>query len=173
MMKFATESFEAVERRHDATVEQFLGNAFCELPHIDSLFLFAPNGETVFSSEETNCHTDLPALADSIWQSAQNAVGALKRDKLNYLALQTPGGFIVATRLQPGHILILLGCLEVRLGLLLYEMETLARRLELTLAEGSGAERHFKVDSAQKEQSNMVHGNGTAHEKKIRERSIP
>jgi len=134
MLKGATGSFKVIESGHDVPVEQFLSNVFCELPHVDNLFLFAPTGETVFTSDEANRHADLPALASSVWQCAQNAAGELKRGKLNYLALQTPCGFIVATRLQPGHILILLGRVEVRLGLLLYEMETLARRLELTLA---------------------------------------
>jgi len=114
MLKDATGSFKAIESGHDASVEQFLSNAFCELPHLESLFLFAPTGEVVFAS--------------------QSVAGELKRGKLKYLALQTPSGFIVATRLKPGHILILLGRIDVRLGLVLYEMESLASRLELALA---------------------------------------
>jgi len=134
MLKGTTGSFKAIESGHGAPVEQFLDNVFCELPHIDSLFLFAPTGEMVFSSDEANRHADLPALAGSLWQGAQSIAGELKRGKLNYLALQTPCGFIVATRLKPGHLLILLGRVDVRLGLVLYEMESLASRLELALA---------------------------------------
>ncbi|GEM_PF-4025039 len=133
-MKCVTGSSEAIESRDDTPVEQLLGNVFCELPHIENLFLFAPTGEMVFSSDEANRHADLPALAGSVWQGAQSVASELKRGKLNYLALQTPGGFIVATRLKPGHILILLGRDDVRLGLVLYEMESLASRLELVLA---------------------------------------
>ena len=134
MLKDATGSSKTIESRDNTSVEQFLSKAFCELPHIDSLFLFAPTGEMVFSSDEANRHADLPALVGSIWQGAQSVAGELKRGKLHYLALQTPSGFIVATRLKPGHILILLGRIDVRLGLVLYEMESLASRLELALA---------------------------------------
>lgn len=133
-MKCATGSSKTIESRDDTPLEQLLGNVFCELPHIDSLFLFAPTGEVVFTSDEANRHADLTELVSSAWQGAQSIASELKRGKLNYLALQTPGGFIVATRLKPGHILILLGRVEVRLGLVLYEMESLASRLELALA---------------------------------------
>jgi predicted regulator of Ras-like GTPase activity (Roadblock/LC7/MglB family) len=133
-MKCATGSSKIIDSRDNIAVGQFLDNVFCELPHIDSLFLFAPTGEMVFTSDEANRHAELPALAGSVWQGAQSVAGELKRDKLNYLALQTPSGCIAATRLKPGHILILLGRVDVRLGLVLYEMESLAGRLELVLA---------------------------------------
>jgi predicted regulator of Ras-like GTPase activity (Roadblock/LC7/MglB family) len=134
MTPAATKSPNAVEVSAETSPEQLLENAFCELPHIESLFLLAPGGEVVFASEELARHAELPALVSGLWKLAQRTSDELERGKINYIALQSQSGHIVATRLGQGHILILLGRPDVRLGLIFYDLESLSARLSMVLA---------------------------------------
>jgi predicted regulator of Ras-like GTPase activity (Roadblock/LC7/MglB family) len=112
------------------TPQQFLEIAFCELPHIEGVFLFTPPGEVLAqATDETVNAAGLSALVGNLLQIAQRLAGELERGKLNYIALQYQGGPVVATRLDSGHTLALLGRHEVRLGLVLYDLESLATRL--------------------------------------------
>lgn len=112
------------------TPQQFLENAFCELPHIEGVFLFTPEGEVLAQTTDSTVNAaSFSALVGSLLQSAQFLVGELERGKLNYVALQCQRGPLVAARLDSGHTLVLLGHHDIRLGLVLYDLESLATRL--------------------------------------------
>jgi predicted regulator of Ras-like GTPase activity (Roadblock/LC7/MglB family) len=115
--------------------QQFLETAFCELPHLDGVFLFTPQGEVLAqATDETVNHAGLSALIDNLLQLARRLVGELERGKLNYIALQCQRGPLVATQLELGHTLVLFGRHDVRLGLVLYDLEWLATRLAPALS---------------------------------------
>jgi predicted regulator of Ras-like GTPase activity (Roadblock/LC7/MglB family) len=112
------------------SLQQFLENAFCELPHLDGVFLFTPQGEILArATDETVNDAGLSALIENLLRLGQRLAGELDRGKFNYLALQCQRGPIVATQLDQGHTLVLLGRHDVRLGLVLYDLESLATRL--------------------------------------------
>jgi predicted regulator of Ras-like GTPase activity (Roadblock/LC7/MglB family) len=112
------------------SLQQFLENAFCELPHLDGVFLFTPQGEVLArATDETINDAGLSALIENLLQLGQRLAGELDRGKFNYLALQCQRGPIVATQLDQGHTLVLFGRHDVRLGLVLYDLESLATRL--------------------------------------------
>jgi predicted regulator of Ras-like GTPase activity (Roadblock/LC7/MglB family) len=114
----------------DETPQQFLENAFCELPHIEGVFLFAPKGEVLAQATDESINpASLSALVGNLLEIAQRLADELERGKTNYVALQCQRGPIVATRLDQGHVLVLLGRHDVRLGLVLYDLEWLATRL--------------------------------------------
>jgi len=133
MLQIANPSTPSVAAKAEASPQQFLESAFCELPHIDGLFLIAPTGEVIFTTEEEGRYAGLPELAGSAWKFAQRTSIELERGKINYIAMQSQRGHIVATRLLQGHMLILLGQPDVRLGLVLYDMEWLSAQLSLAL----------------------------------------
>jgi predicted regulator of Ras-like GTPase activity (Roadblock/LC7/MglB family) len=112
------------------TLQQFLENAFCELPHLDGVFLFTPQGESLArATDETVNDAGLSSLMENMLRLGQRLASELQRGKFNYLAMQCQRGPIVATRLDQGHTLVLLGRHDVRLGLVLYDLESLATRL--------------------------------------------
>ncbi len=114
--------------------QQFLEKAFCELPHLDGVFLFAPQGEVLASATDATInHVGLSALTNSLLQLGQRLARELERGKFNYIALQCQRGPIVATRLEQGNTLVLLGRHDVRLGMVLYDLERLATQLSPAL----------------------------------------
>jgi predicted regulator of Ras-like GTPase activity (Roadblock/LC7/MglB family) len=116
------------------SLQQFLENAFCELPHLDGVFLFTPQGEVLArATDEAVNDAGLYALIENLLQQGQRLAGELERGKFNYLALQCQRGPVVATQLDQGHTLVLLGRHDVRLGLVLYDLESLATRLSPAL----------------------------------------
>lgn len=124
------------------SVQQFLENVFCELPHLDGVFLFAPQGGILArATDETVNDAGLSALIENSLQLGQRLASELDRGKFNYLILQCQRGPIVATRLDQGHTLVLLGRHDVRLGLVLYDLESLATRLGPAFSRSGGIEQ--------------------------------
>lgn len=130
MIDSALKSKSTVGLSPGESLQQFLENAFCELPHLDGVFLFTPQGEVLArATDETVNDAGLSAFIENLLQLGQRLASELERGKFNYLAMQCQRGPIVATRLDQGYTLVLLGRHDVRLGMVLYDLESLATRL--------------------------------------------
>lgn len=130
MIDSALKSKSTVGLSPGESLQQFLENAFCELPHLDGVFLFTPQGEVLArATDETVNDAGLSAFIENLLQLGQRLASELERGKFNYLAIQYQRGPIVTTRLDQGYTLVLLGRHDVRLGMVLYDLESLATRL--------------------------------------------
>ncbi|MFY9223510.1 MAG: roadblock/LC7 domain-containing protein [Blastocatellia bacterium] len=110
--------------------QQLLEKACYELPNIDGVFLFDPEGSTFAcaGSQATN-DAAIQALVGGLIQLADRTSGDLGRGALNHIALQGQLGFIVATILDSGYTLVLLGSSDARLGLLLHDLEWIGSKI--------------------------------------------
>ena len=116
------------------TVTEAVERSVYELPSVDGAFLFDPDGSTlVAAGGEAADDAAVQALVNGLLQLAERAATDLGRGALQHLAVQGQLGYVVATTLDSGHSLILLGSHEARLGLLLHDLEWLAVRLAPSL----------------------------------------
>jgi predicted regulator of Ras-like GTPase activity (Roadblock/LC7/MglB family) len=110
--------------------QQLLEKAVYELPNIDGAFLFDPEGATfACAGSEAANEASIQALVNGLIQLADRTTGDLGRGALVHMALQGQLGFVVATILDSGYTLVLLGSSDARLGLLLHDLEWLGAKL--------------------------------------------
>lgn len=116
------------------SLTEAIERAAVELPDVDGAFLFDPEG-TILASAGAEAANDAAVLAltNGVLQLADRATSDLGRGSLRHIAAQGHVGYVVASVLDSGHSLVLLGRKDARLGLLLHDLEWLGRRLEASL----------------------------------------
>lgn len=116
------------------SVTETIERAAVELPDVDGAFLFDPEG-TILASAGGEASNDAAVLAltNGVLQLADRATSDLGRGGLRHVTAQGSVGFLVASVLDSGHSLVLLGRRDARLGLLLHDLEWLGGRLQLAL----------------------------------------
>lgn len=133
-VEFIKEMISSDKSTIEETPQQILEKACYELPDIDGVFLFDPEGSTfACAGNEATNDASIQTLVNGVIQLAERTTGELGRGALNYIALQGQLGFIVATILDSGYTLVLLGSNDARLGLLLHDLEWIGCRLSPVL----------------------------------------
>ncbi|MGH7494047.1 MAG: hypothetical protein ACREOO_16850 [bacterium] len=116
------------------TPQQFLERIFCELPHIEGLFLIASRGEIVaHAANEGQSWEKLPALTEEFLRFAADAAHAVRQGAAQYLLLKNEGGYMMILVLERGYILVVLGRDHIRPDVIKYSTDWIASKLSLLL----------------------------------------
>jgi predicted regulator of Ras-like GTPase activity (Roadblock/LC7/MglB family) len=117
------------------TPQQFLERIFCEIPHIEGMFLITPEGEMIaHAASEDQSRACLPALANEFLQLAGGAAQAVRQGPPRYLLLKNEGGYMMIVTLDHGHVFVLLGRDHIRPDVIQYSADWIAGKLSLLLS---------------------------------------
>jgi predicted regulator of Ras-like GTPase activity (Roadblock/LC7/MglB family) len=116
------------------TPQQFLERIFCELPHIEGMFLIAAQGEIVaHAANEGQYSEHLPALTGELLKFAADAAHAVRQGSAQYLLLKNEGGYMMILVLDRGYVLVVLGRDHIRPDVIKYSTDWIASKLSLLL----------------------------------------
>ena len=116
------------------TPQQFLDRIFCELPHIDGMFLLAPEGGIVAeTAKEDGMCEKLPAQAAEFLRLARTVASAVCQGGPQYLLLKNDSGYTMIMPLGPGHVFVVLGHEHIRPDVIQYSADWIAGKLAVLL----------------------------------------
>lgn len=115
------------------TLQQFLERIFCEIPHIDSMFLLSAGGEIIAHAANDKICENLPALTMELLRFAAGAAASLHQGAPQYLLLKNENGYLMAAALAGAHIFVILGREHIRPDVLQYSAQWIARKLAALL----------------------------------------
>jgi predicted regulator of Ras-like GTPase activity (Roadblock/LC7/MglB family) len=117
------------------TPQQFLDRIFCEIPHIEGMFLIDARGEMVaHAANEGRFCEKLPQMTNDLLQLAASAAQAVGLGPAQYLLLKNEGGYMMTVLFEHGHVLVVLGRDHIRPDVIQYSAEWIVNKLSLMLS---------------------------------------
>jgi len=117
------------------TPQQFLERIFCELPHLDAMFLFQPDGVLLsHTAKEEQAPAALLEVAGALLEFAGGVARTVQQGLPQYLLLKNEGGCLLFMTFSCGHLLVVQGGEHVRPDVMQYSAQWISEKLAVLLA---------------------------------------